>query len=67
MGVRVVIDDFGTGCFSLSHFRQSPVDVLRIAGEFTRPRGRPPAGPGIARHRPDDASARGLARVADGA
>ena len=36
LGVRVVIDDFGTGFFSLSHLRQFPVDALKIAGEFTQ-------------------------------
>jgi diguanylate cyclase (GGDEF)-like protein len=36
MGARVVIDDFGTGFFSLSHLRQFPVDALKIAREFTQ-------------------------------
>ena len=36
LGVRVVIDDFGTGFFSLSHLRQFPVDALKIAREFTQ-------------------------------
>jgi diguanylate cyclase (GGDEF)-like protein len=36
IGVRVVIDDFGTGFFSLSHLRQFPVDALKIASEFTQ-------------------------------
>jgi EAL domain-containing protein (putative c-di-GMP-specific phosphodiesterase class I) len=34
LGVRIVIDDFGTGFFSLSHLRQFPVDILKIAREF---------------------------------
>jgi diguanylate cyclase (GGDEF)-like protein len=34
LGVRAVIDDFGTGHFSLSHLRQFPVDALKVASEF---------------------------------
>ncbi len=36
LGVRVVIDDFGTSYFPLSHLRELPVDALKIASEFTR-------------------------------
>jgi diguanylate cyclase (GGDEF)-like protein len=36
LGVGIAIDDFGTGYFSLSHLRQFPVDVLKIASEFVQ-------------------------------
>ena len=36
LGVRVVIDNFGSGYFSLSHLRQFPVHALKIAREFTQ-------------------------------
>jgi EAL domain-containing protein (putative c-di-GMP-specific phosphodiesterase class I) len=36
LGVRVVIDNFGSGYFSLSHLRQFPVDALKIAKEFVQ-------------------------------
>ncbi|HEV8238357.1 MAG TPA: EAL domain-containing protein [Thermoanaerobaculia bacterium] len=30
LGVRLSVDDFGTGCFSLSHLKRLPVDTLKI-------------------------------------
>jgi EAL domain-containing protein (putative c-di-GMP-specific phosphodiesterase class I) len=39
LGVRAVIDDFGTGNFSLSHLRQFPVDALKVACEFVQEAG----------------------------
>jgi diguanylate cyclase (GGDEF)-like protein len=33
-GVRIAVDDFGTGSSSLSYLRQLPVDVLKIAKPF---------------------------------
>jgi diguanylate cyclase (GGDEF)-like protein len=35
-GVRLVIDDFGTGSSSLSDLARLPVDALKIDGEFVR-------------------------------
>ena len=34
LGVEIVIDDFGTGLFSLSSLRSAPVDAIKIAPEF---------------------------------
>ena len=34
LGVRLVVDDFGTGACSLAHLSRSPVDALKIDGSF---------------------------------
>jgi EAL domain-containing protein (putative c-di-GMP-specific phosphodiesterase class I) len=34
-GVKLALDDFGTGFSSLSYLRSLPLDVLKIAKEFT--------------------------------
>ena len=34
LGVRIAVDDFGTGYASLQHLRSFPVDVLKIAKPF---------------------------------
>jgi len=34
-GIRLALDDFGTGFSSLSYLRSLPLDVLKIAKEFT--------------------------------
>lgn len=36
VGVKVAIDDFGAGLFSINHLRQFPVDELKIDRSFTR-------------------------------
>jgi len=34
LGIRLCLDDFGTGCSSLATLRRLPIDVLRIDGSF---------------------------------
>ena len=34
LGIRVAVDDFGTGYASLSYLRQFPIDTLKIDKEF---------------------------------
>src|SRR5919206_391977 len=34
LGVRVAVDDFGTGCSSLARLRDLPLDLLKIDGTF---------------------------------
>ncbi|MGO9333095.1 MAG: putative bifunctional diguanylate cyclase/phosphodiesterase [Acidimicrobiales bacterium] len=34
LGVLVAVDDFGTGCSSLAHLRQFPIDALKIDRSF---------------------------------
>jgi len=34
LGVRIVLDDFGTGCSSLSSFRKFPFDKIKIDRSF---------------------------------
>jgi diguanylate cyclase (GGDEF)-like protein len=65
-GVRLALDDFGTGFSSLSYLRSLPLDILKIAKEFTD---------GVHRNRDDAtfvrliselAALRGLTVIAEG-
>ncbi len=36
LGLKLSVDDFGTGCSSLSHLRRFPIDILKIDRLFIR-------------------------------
>ena len=36
MGVRIALDNFGTGFSSLSNLRRFPVDIIKVDGQFVR-------------------------------
>jgi EAL domain-containing protein (putative c-di-GMP-specific phosphodiesterase class I) len=66
LGVRTVVDDFGTGYFSLSHLRQFPIDILKIAGEFVQDADADPKSPALARAIVAMGRSMGMATVAEG-
>ena len=39
LGVRIAMDNFGTGCASLRHLRAFPFDTVKIDQSFTRSSG----------------------------
>lgn len=49
LGVKLAVDDFGTGSSSLSHLRALPLDVLKIDREFIEPLGHESATTAIVR------------------
>lgn len=51
LGMRIALDDFGSGYASLTHLRQLPVDVLKLDRAFAT---------GIGRERKDEAVVRAL-------
>ena len=36
LGIQIALDDFGTRQSSLSHLRRSPIDIVKIDGDFVR-------------------------------
>ena len=65
-GVRVAVDDFGSGYASLSHFKQLPVDVLKVDKSFVQNIGTDEEDEAIVRSTIDLAHSRGVAVVAEG-
>jgi len=65
-GVRVSIDDYGTGYSSLAYLRQLPVDELKLDRVFTQDLADDAAAGAVVRHTVDLAHALGLQLVVEG-
>ena len=66
LGIRIAIDDFGSGYSSLSHLRRLPVDVLKIDRQFVVNMSTDESDETIVRSTIDLAHNLGLAVVAEG-
>jgi diguanylate cyclase (GGDEF)-like protein len=65
-GVRIAVDDFGSGYASLSHLKQLPVDVLKIDQSFVQNLSRNEEDDAIVRSTIDLAHSLGIVVVAEG-
>jgi len=65
-GVRIAVDDFGSGYASLSHLKQLPVDVLKIDQSFIQNLGKNEEDDAIVRSTIDLAHSLGIVVVAEG-
>jgi diguanylate cyclase (GGDEF)-like protein len=66
LGVRTVIDDFGTGASSLVSLKQFPLDAIKIASTFVGDLGRDRDSDAICRAIVDLAHSLGLCAIAEG-
>src|SRR5213076_2938342 len=66
IGVRLVIDDFGTGASSLVSLKQFPLDAIKIAATFVADLGRDRDSDAICRAIVDLAHSLGLCAIAEG-
>jgi diguanylate cyclase (GGDEF)-like protein len=65
-GVRIAVDDFGSGYASLGHLRQLPVDVLKVDQSFVQNIGSDEDDAAIVRSTVDLAHSLGIVVVAEG-
>ncbi|MEA2331033.1 MAG: hypothetical protein QOH58_1171 [Thermoleophilaceae bacterium] len=65
-GVRIALDDFGEGYSSLSHLRELPIDILKIARPFVRELTEADHDPALVRGIVELARSLGLRLVAEG-
>jgi EAL domain-containing protein (putative c-di-GMP-specific phosphodiesterase class I) len=65
-GVRIALDDFGEGYSSLSHLRELPIDILKIARPFVRELTEDGHDPALVRGIIELARSLGLRLVAEG-
>src|SRR6185312_930435 len=65
-GVRIAVDDFGTGFSSMEHLRRFPVDLIKVDRSFTQTVEHDTRDAAITSHLASLAHALGLKAVAEG-
>lgn len=66
LGVRLAVDDFGTGHAGIAYLQQFPIDVVKLDRSFISPNASEPHGRGFLKALADMAHALGLHVVAEG-